>query len=220
MLNQYLNIPPPIRPPTKMDSESLHLLTRRDALKRIGYVTGSALSASLVSGVLAGCRAAPPKPDFIPHSLDADQYKLVAVLSEIIIPATDTPGANGAGVPAFIDEMLTSWYLEEDKNSILAGLSILNEEAQRQFQVLFVDASPEHQHTLVEQMAQEAFPSSDSNQAGALPPELPELFREFKQLTVVGYYTSEIGASEELRIPPMGSYTADMPYDDVGRAWS
>ncbi|MBX2821739.1 MAG: gluconate 2-dehydrogenase subunit 3 family protein [Rhodothermaceae bacterium] len=203
-----------------MDSESLHLLTRRDALKRIGYFTGSALSASLVSGVLAGCRATPPDADFVPQSLDADQYKLVTTLSDIIIPATDTPGASGAGVPAFIDNMLTSWYLEEDKNTILTGLRILNEEAQRRYEMPFVDASPEQQHALVEQMAQQAFSASDANEEKGLPPELPALFREFKQLTVVGYYTSEVGASEELRIQPMGTYRGDIPYDEVGRAWS
>ena len=203
-----------------MDSESLHLLTRRDALKRIGYFTGSALSTSLVSGVLAGCRATPPEPDFVPETLNADQYKLVTTLADIIIPATDTPGASGAGVPAFIDKMLTDWYLEEDKDAILTGLGLLENEALVQFAVPFVDASPEQQHALVEQMAQQAFPTSDANDVNTLPPELPELFREFKQLTVVGYYTSEVGASEELRIQPMGAYLADIPYDEVGRAWS
>jgi len=203
-----------------MDSESLHLLTRRDALKRIGYFTGSALSASLVSGVLAGCRAKPPEPDFVPETLNAHQYKLVTTLADIIIPATDTPGASGAGVPAFIDKMLTSWYLEEDKDTILTGLGILENETLVQFEVPFVDASPKQQHALVEQMAQQAFPNSDANDDDALPPELPKLFREFKQLTVVGYYTSEVGASEELRIQPMGAYLADIPYDEVGRAWS
>ena len=45
-------------------------------------------------------------------------------------------------------------------------------------------------------------------------------FRTLKELVLVGYYTSEAGATEELRMHPMGSWTADMPYSEVGRAWA
>lgn len=45
-------------------------------------------------------------------------------------------------------------------------------------------------------------------------------FRTFKELTVVGYYTSRVGATEELRMPPMGSWHGDIPYAQVGRAWA
>jgi hypothetical protein len=41
-----------------------------------------------------------------------------------------------------------------------------------------------------------------------------------KELTVVGYYTSEIGAKQELRVSPFGAYRGDIPYPSVGRAWS
>lgn len=45
-------------------------------------------------------------------------------------------------------------------------------------------------------------------------------FRTFKELVVVGYYTSKLGATEELRMPPMGSWHGDIPYSQVGRAWA
>jgi gluconate 2-dehydrogenase gamma chain len=45
-------------------------------------------------------------------------------------------------------------------------------------------------------------------------------FRTLKELVLVGYYTSEAGATQELRMHPMGSWTADMPYADVGRSWA
>ena len=45
-------------------------------------------------------------------------------------------------------------------------------------------------------------------------------FRTLKELVLVGYYTSEIGATQELRMAPMGSWSGDIPYADVGQAWA
>ena len=45
-------------------------------------------------------------------------------------------------------------------------------------------------------------------------------FRTLKELVLVGYYTSEEGATQELRMHPMGSWSADVPYSDIGRAWA
>ena len=41
-----------------------------------------------------------------------------------------------------------------------------------------------------------------------------------KELTLAGYYTSEVGATQELRVNPMGAWMADVPYSEVGRAWA
>ncbi len=45
-------------------------------------------------------------------------------------------------------------------------------------------------------------------------------FRRMKELTLVGYYTSEIGAMQELHVSPFGTYRGDIPYTAVGRAWA
>ena len=37
---------------------------------------------------------------------------------------------------------------------------------------------------------------------------------------LVGYYTSEVGATEELRVNPMGVWLPDIPYGQVGRSWA
>ncbi len=44
--------------------------------------------------------------------------------------------------------------------------------------------------------------------------------RAMKELTVTGYYTSEIGQTVELRPVPFGEFRGDVPFDDVGRAWA
>lgn len=44
-------------------------------------------------------------------------------------------------------------------------------------------------------------------------------FKTMKELTIVGYYTSEAAATHELRVNPMGAYRADIPYASIGHAW-
>lgn len=200
------------------------LLTRREALQRLGVLTGGALAAPLVSGMLSGCRAAPPAATFIPRTLTGGDYELVGTLTDIILPATDTPGARDAGVPAYIDEMLTTWYPQEDREAFLAGLIQLESKTESLFGASFNETSTENQTHLMKAIAQRAFPSDSQDDivsdVGELSDTLPSLFKTLKQLTVVGYYTSETGATEELRQPRMGAYRADIPYNEIGRAWS
>ena len=41
-----------------------------------------------------------------------------------------------------------------------------------------------------------------------------------KELTLLGYYTSQSGAMTELKVNPMGIYRADIPYRSVGHSWA
>jgi hypothetical protein len=45
-------------------------------------------------------------------------------------------------------------------------------------------------------------------------------FLGFKRLVIEGYYTSEVGATRELRLNPMGAWRADVPYAEIGRAYA
>lgn len=45
-------------------------------------------------------------------------------------------------------------------------------------------------------------------------------FRRMKELTLLGYYTSEAGAMKELKVNPMGVYRGDVPYRSIGHAWA
>ena len=45
-------------------------------------------------------------------------------------------------------------------------------------------------------------------------------FRRMKELTLLGYYTSEQGAMAELKVNPMGVYRGDIPYRSIGHSWA
>jgi hypothetical protein len=41
-----------------------------------------------------------------------------------------------------------------------------------------------------------------------------------KEVTLAGYYMSEVGATKELHVAPMGAYKGDIPYASVGKTWA
>jgi hypothetical protein len=198
------------------------VITRRAAIARVAYLLGGAVSASTVAGVLAGCDRL--GRESAGSALSTDQKELVASLAEYILPETDTPGARSAGVHDFIDVMMTDYYPADERDRFLAGLTRVDQRSERAFGVRFLAADPSQQLDLVVALNRQAF-----QDAAAVAPDSdwhPEdvgrqsFFRTFKELVLVGYYTSEPGATLELRMNPLGSWTGDLPYADIGRAWA
>lgn len=172
-----------------------------------------------VAGIMGGCSAESggSSGSFAPKTLSEAQNEMVTVLSERIIPATDTPGAEAAKVNEFIDHMLTNWNTDQEKEHFLEGLGHVDELSNQEFDGNFVDLEQADQVSLMEQLEQEAIDNPNPIPDSDIKP----FFSMLKEFTIVGYYTSEIGASEELKsnIVP-GYYNACMPYSEVGRAWS
>ena len=50
--------------------------------------------------------------------------------------------------------------------------------------------------------------------------ESSSFMRRLKEYTLAGYYTSEVGATQELQVNPMGMHRGDIPYEEVGRSWA
>src|SRR5688572_22024272 len=55
--------------------------------------------------------------------LDPHQSETVATIAEMIIPATDTPGARAAEVHRFVDLLLAEWAPDDDRTQFLEGLA-------------------------------------------------------------------------------------------------
>ena len=84
------------------------MMDRRELLYRASMLLGGALTAGTVSGILAGCTTSDSPGQPGGGFLSADEMRTVTAMADQIIPRTDTPGAVDAGVPAFIDKMLTN----------------------------------------------------------------------------------------------------------------
>ena len=157
---------------------------------------------------------------FAPKALTAGRDDLVATLAELIIPETDTPGARAARVHEFVDNMLADWYEDADRDHFLAELATVAEKAKAAYSKSFLDLTEAEQTELLTAMEAESIAWMEALGNGQGDPEKPPFFVAMKGLTLFGYYTSEIGATQELRVMPMGVYRGDVPYDEIGRAWA
>ena len=190
-------------------------ISRREALHHLTLLVGGAISAPAVSAILSGCRAEPAPAAWTPEALTTDQVDLLGTLVDLIIPPTDTPGAKDAGVPVFIDKLLRDWVESEDRVRFQTGLAAVDEEMQETHGVAFREATPEQQNAFLTRLDQEAI---QAREEGAAP--LP-FFATLKEWTLVGYYTSEIGATQELQwLAAPGRYDADPPLNEVGPTWA
>jgi hypothetical protein len=182
------------------------MIDRREALRRAALILGGVLSAPLAAGVLAGCEARrAPAGAWQPRALTADQAELVATIAEHILPETDTPGARAVGVHRFIDAMLAEAYPAEERRRFLAGLEGLDDQARRAHGRAFAACAGQEQFALLDVLDREVQP----------------FVRTVKELTLIGYYTSEAGATRELRhVPVPGRFEGCVPLTQIGRAWA
>ena len=167
----------------------------------------------VMQGVRASCMAEPVDTR-MPRFLTADESKLVAVVIDRIIPRTDTPGAVDAGVPAFVDAMLKSFYGEADRIAFREGLQRVDTDARLARGAPFAALMPAQQDELLERYDREAFGPPP-------PPDQRHFFRMLKEQTMLGFFTSKVGATEFLKYDPVpGSYRGCIPCSEVGAGWA
>lgn len=183
-------------------------LDRRDALAGMAAMFGAALYAPIARAAAAQMtpisEGAPSVVVFTPQ-----QRALVTALSERVMPTTDTPGAIAAGVPAFIEKLLADWAAPDERVPILAGLDAIEARSQADNQIAADKASAEQQDALLTLAMENKLPG------GA------EFFDKFRQLVVTGYFTSEIGITQERDyLPVPGRYDGAFPYSPGTKVYS
>lgn len=157
---------------------------RREALKIMGAIGVSCMFPYQADELYGqhqhedGKAAAMPVK---PRVFDDREFALITRVADLIIPATDTPGAVGAGVPIYID--MVAGANEGLKNVLRSGLSWLAGTG-------FATAGGEGQVAVLETVCRSAEMGAEG---------VPERFwRAIKAMTADGYYTSQIGLREEL----------------------
>jgi hypothetical protein len=197
-------------------------VNRREILKIAAVMLGAGLSGSLSQNVLAGLV---PTSKPLGKPFTAKTRKHVAILAEMIIPKTDTPGAIEAGAPAFIEMMVSDWFNDGEQKIFFAGLASLDDYCKTNFSKEFV-ACDEAQRTLALKDSEKSAltykgnaPAVDISQK-YVDPDTP-FFSKLKELTVLGYFTSEIGSKQVLSYNPMPmTYDGDYDFSETGRQWS
>lgn len=188
------------------------LMERRAAIKQLAMMCGLALSTQSLSLMAADFSLPIDQSRKKQGLLTGSQRELVKVLGELIMPTTDTPGAIAAGVHDFIHYQLAYCFDQAEQQQILDGLAMLDEAANQRHKLLFVQCDQTRQIALLRHMeaAGEGFREADR-----------QFFKQFKALVMFGYYTSEIGASQELAYLPIpGGYRGDFKFSETGKAWA
>ena len=129
-----------------------------------------------------------------PLFLDEHQSETLIILSDLIIPATDTPGAKEALVNRYIDLLLAAEPRESQK-AFLNSLGYLDGESIRRYKAAFRYLAREDQDDLLHALA---FPTGNSGWTGeAAGPDVGHgHFELLKQRISMAYYSSQIGAKE------------------------
>lgn len=211
-------------------------MNRRDLLTMIAAVTGTAMLGA--GRVMAYVPTETGQNLFTPE--DAAFLDEVA---ETIIPATDTPGAKDAAVGAFMTQFVSDCYDADEQAAFRDSIETLKAEAQSRYGAAFETLKPAQRQEMLQeamvaaaaqavvvneakeqarQQARDVQPSADTAASAEADVDLPALhwFTPLQQLTLLGFFTSEIGATQVLRYEPVpGEYIGDLDYDG-GPAWA
>ena len=155
-----------------------HSLDRR-AFVQLATTFGLSLT---VPGLAAKSPAAP---------LTGDEWTLIGEVSELIIPTTDTGGALAAGVPDFVKMMLSEWFSAAERENFIAGMQEFSAGAFKKYGKKFGELTARQKDQYFGELLAAA--------EGAAPAPRTPFVVLMKRLTIFGYYTSELGATTELR---------------------
>lgn len=188
------------------------MIDRRTALAGVIAMFGANLFAPIARAAGVPTSGVPPVIDQGPPSVavfTAEQRALMTALCDRIIPTTDTPGAIAAEVPAYIEKLLADWALPKDLKPIKAGFDALEARSQRDYKVSAAAATPEQQDALLTLAMNDGIPNGE------------DFFEDFRQLVITGYYTSEIGITQEREyLPVPGEYNGAFLYSQVNKVYS
>ena len=170
---------------------------RRQALRLLASAaTLPLLSREAFSLFQAVHEQIPEQP--ILKTFNPQQNATVTTIAELIIPQTDTPGAKAARVNEFIDLILTEWYDEEEKSTFMTGLADVDSRTRDLYGKDFVDCVEKQQVEILQALDDEVAAREDNARRRRTHPPQKNFFFMMKQLTLVGYYTSQVGFEQEL----------------------
>jgi hypothetical protein len=222
------------------------MITRREAVARVAALLGG---VALIGGsaLITGCRTDKDQIPFTPFTPNDIAY--LDEIADTILPTTSTPGAKAAKTGELMARIVTDSYSLEDQRIFRAGMVKLDNASQdKNGGKTFMQATPEQRLALLKTLDKEQFdfsekmrleqlkkskefiakaveenaPNTTSQQATAITDEPPNrYFRMMKELSLLGYFTSEIGCTQaQVYEEAPGRYDPCLPYTPGQKAWA
>ena len=203
-------------------------MTRRDAVARVALLMGGTVIGA--EFILTGCSPSASdkagagqdskNPGQVTNNFKALNPEQTAYLTEVagtILPATKTPGAQAANVGPFMAVMVHDCYTPADQQIFLDGMGKLEAASEKMNSKGFIKSTPAERTALLTALDKEQKEYTKTKKL-----EDPNhYFRMMKELSMLGFFTSEIGATQALRyVAVPGKYDGNVPYKKGDRAWA
>ena len=186
-------------------------MNRREAVQYISLLLGGTLVGSNV--FLSGCKS----NTGVSTSFSDTDVAYLDEIADTILPATKTPGAKAAKTGQFMTVMVNDCYEEKDQKIFHEGMAKLNDLSNKTYDNSFVKITPAQRHDLLVKLDNE----QKEYMKNKKKEEPSHYFRMMKELTLLGYFTSEIGCKEARRyIETPGKYDGNLPYKKGDKAFA
>lgn len=179
-------------------------MTRREALHLMATVCGGTIFGGhrMLAALANATTGSSP--------FASTDLSLLNEIGETIIPATPgSGGAKAANVAAFMEEIVRDFYDTTERTTFSHGLQVLQSDSRAKFSGRTFEAlQPTERHALL--LGYEK------------PNATPDFYRMIKQLTLWGYFSSEVGATQALAyLPVPGRYEGCVTIDPATtKAWA
>ena len=216
-------------------------MNRREAVQYISLLVGGTIVGG--SAFLSGCKS---KTGVSMVFSEAD-ISLLNEIADTILPATKTPGAKAAKVGQFMTVMVNDCYEAPDQKIFHEGLAKLDDASKDKNGKSFMESTPQQRHDLLVALDKKVKDENNkvNEYVNSLTPEErtkmtlqknftgedpladkrranPDYyFQMMKELTLLGYFTSEIGCTQARRyVERPGSFNGDLPYKKGDKAFA
>ncbi len=186
-------------------------MNRRQMLKYTALLTGGAVSVPFATAFLSGCsRPSQVESGSDLHFFEPEQFEWITILTDTILPRTDSPSATDVNVHHTIDSMFGLVFGEEFKNQFMNQWAELENYL---FQQNFLQLDADMRENMLSEL--------ELGQENELL-EARQVFKELKQQTIAYYLTTEeIGKNHLNYLPIPGDYEPCISVEDVNhRAWA
>ncbi len=209
-------------------------MNRREAIQRVAMILGgSVIGANLF---LEGCTR--PASKDVAGLFEKDIIERLGDLADAILPPTETPGAKEAGVGSFIPVMVRDCYTEKQQKIFLEGFASLDAKAKEVKGKPFGELSIEDRTAVAAALDKEAgeFNKKQAEEQKEIREknkvkqnelyhseenDPSHWFTMFKQLTLTGFFNSELGCTKALRyVKVPGRYDGEFPYKKGDKAFA
>lgn len=201
------------------ETRNTTLVSRRQAILQVSAMFGGVALVGQ-SAMLVGCASQQTRANAVSATnalFRKDDITLLDDIADTILPATTTPGAKAAGVGPFIAMMVADTYYEDDQQIVLDGLVSLQALSQRLYGAHFQEITSPEQLALLEKLDTEQHRYMETREEGAPV----HYFRMLKELSLLGYFTSEIGYTQAMRYTETpGRFEPCVPYSSGEKSWA